>query len=194
MKRRLGPSANLYPMPCPLVVGGTLGHAGALPVAWIGIGSGTPPSVAMAVRGSRNTLSLVRENGSFTVNVPRAGDAATVDYFGLVSGRDRDKFADTGWTLEPAAVVEAPLVAECPYALECRVTREVDAGEYVLVVGEIVETHADESVLGEDGKVDVAALDPLVYIPGAREYRRLGEKVADAFAAGRALAPPEDAP
>lgn len=191
---RLGPSANLYPMPCPLVVGGTIEGAGALPVAWIGIGSGTPPSVAMAVRGTRNTLALVRETGTFTVNVPRADDAATVDYFGLVSGRDRDKWADSGWTLEPGAVVDAPLVAECPYALECRVTQEVEVGEYVLVVGEIVETHADESVLDPaTGKVDVALLDPLVYIPGAREYRRLGAKVADAFSVGRMVAPEDGA-
>jgi len=188
MKKLLGPTDRLYPMPCPLVVGGTMEHADALAVAWIGIGAGTPPSVAMALRRTRRTLELIREHGEFTVNIPRADDAAVVDYFGITSGRTRDKFADTGWTLEPAALTAAPIIAECPYNLECRVTHEIDIGEYVLVVGQVLQSHAVEEILDDTGeKVDVVALDPLVYIPGSREYRRLGEKVADAFAAGKVI-------
>lgn len=188
MKRRLGPTDRIYPMPCPLVVGGTIEHPGALAVAWIGIASGKPPSVAMAVRRTRHTLGLIRATGEFTVNIPRADDAAVVDYFGIVSGRERDKFAESGWTTEPASILAAPLVAECPYNLECRVTHEIDVGEYALVVGEVVESHADVSILDEEGRVDVSLLDPLVYIAGSREYRRLGAKVADAFSAGRKIA------
>lgn len=191
MKKRLGPTDRLYPMPCPLVVGGTMEQADALTVAWIGIAGGKPPSVAMALRATRRTLELVRETGTFTVNLPRAEDAAVVDYFGLVSGRTRDKFADTGWTLVPSALVDAPIVAECPYNLECRVTHEIPNGEYSVIIGEVVESHAEETVLGADGLVDVGLLDPLVYIAGSREYRRLGGKVADAFSAGRSVATEE---
>lgn len=188
MKKRLGPSDRIYPMPCPVVVSGTLERPYGLTVAWIGIASGKPPSVAMAIRRTRRTLEAIRETGEFTVNIPRAEDAAVVDYFGLVSGRGRDKFAATGWTLEPAEAVAAPIVTQCPYNLECRVTHELEVGEYALVVGEVVESWADESVLdAAGGEVDVVALDPLVYVPGSREYRRLGEKIADAFAAGRAI-------
>lgn len=187
MKRRLGPTDRIYPMPCPLVVSGTAREPGALAVAWIGIASGKPPSVAMAVRRTRHTLGLIRSSGEFTVNIPRADDAAVVDYFGIVSGRDRDKFTESGWALEPADVVGAPMIAECPYNLECRVTHEVEVGEYALVVGEVVESHADVSILDEEGRVDVSLLDPLVYIAGSREYRRLGGKVADAFSAGKGI-------
>jgi flavin reductase (DIM6/NTAB) family NADH-FMN oxidoreductase RutF len=189
MKKRLGPTDRIYPMPCPLVVGGTIQRADALAVAWIGVASGKPPSVSMAIRRTRHTLGLIRETGEFTVNIPRAADAAVVDFFGIVSGRDHDKFAESGWTLEPASVISTPLIAECPYNLECRVTHELDIGEYVLVVGEVVESHAEETVLDATGeKVDVSALDPLVYIAGSREYRRLGERVADAFSSGKAIA------
>jgi len=188
VKKLLGPTDRLYPMPSPLVLGGTMAEHDALAVAWIGIGAGTPPSVAMALRRTRRTLELIREHREFTVNIPRADDAAVVDYFGIVSGRKTDKFADTGWTAQPGSVVSAPIIAECPYNMECRVTHEIEIGEYVLVVGECVESHAEESILDDTGeKVDVMRLDPLVYIPGSREYRRLGEKVADAFAVGRTI-------
>ncbi|TDB37952.1 MAG: flavin reductase family protein [Actinobacteria bacterium] len=190
MKKALGPSDRLYPMPCPLVLSGTMEKADALAVAWIAIGGAKPPTIVMALRQSRRTLELIRETGEFTVNIPRAADAAVVDYFGIVSGHDHDKFAETGWTLEPSSVISAPLIAQCPYNLECRVLSEVDNGSHVLVIGEVVESHAEESILDATGdKVDAGLLDPLIYIAGSREYRRLGEKVGDAFSAGNALKP-----
>ena len=188
MKKRLGPSERLYPMPCPLVVGGTVEEADLLAVAWINVVASTPPSIAMGLRRTRRTLELIQMTGEFTVNVPSTSMAAVVDYCGLVSGRAHDKPAETGLTLAPAAVVSTPIVEECLYNLECRVTHEHAIGDYVLVVGEIVESHAEESILDESGeKVDVTALDPLVYIPGSREYRGLTPKLADAFSIGKSL-------
>lgn len=188
MKKRLGPSDRLYPMPCPLVVGGTAEESDLLAVAWIGIAAGTPPSVSMALRDSRRTLELIRTTGEFTVNIPRVELAPEVDYCGITSGRTADKWADTGLTPAPGAVVATPIVAECPYNMECRVTALHEIGHYALVVGEVVETHADENVLDETGeKVDVGLLDPLVYIAGSREYRGLGPVVAKAFSVGREI-------
>lgn len=186
MKRLLGPTDRIYPMPCPLVVGGTAGHVDALAVAWAGIASGNPPSISMALRTTRRTLELIRETGEFTVNIPSTAQAPVVDYFGMVSGRETDKFADTGLTLVPSESVATPIIAECPYNLECRLTHDIDLGDYALIVGEIVQSHAEESVLDESGtRVDVGALDPLVYIAGSREYRGVGPKLADAYSIGR---------
>ena len=194
MKRQLGPSERLYPMPCPLVVGGTMDEADVLAVAWINIVSSTPPSIAMGLRRTRRTLELIRQTGEFTVNLPSTSLATQVDYCGLVSGRKHDKFATAGLTLERGAVLSTPLIAECPYNLECRITNEVAVGEYVVVIGEILESHADESILDETGeKVDVTALDPLVYIAGSREYRGLTPKLADAFSIGKTLMTDTDA-
>jgi flavin reductase (DIM6/NTAB) family NADH-FMN oxidoreductase RutF len=192
MKRRLGPTDRIYPMPCPLVVGGTIERADTLAVAWIGIASATPPSVGMALRRTRHTLELIDEQGDFTVNIPPTTLAAEVDFCGITPGRTTDKWTATGLTLAPSSIVSAPLIAECPYNLECRVTHRVEIGEYVFVIGEIVESHAEESILDIEGaKVDVALLDPLIYIAGSREYRGLGDKVADAFSVGKALQPPD---
>lgn len=187
MKRRIGAVERLFPMPCPLVVGGTLEHADLLAVAWINVVASTPPTIAMGLRQSRYTLELIRRNKTFTVNIPRADMADVVDFCGITSGRTTDKFAVTGLTLSPSALIDTPIIEECPYNIECRVTSEVAVGSYVVVIGEIVETHADEDVLrdGASDLIDVEALDPLCYLAGVKEYRRLGEKVADAFSAGK---------
>ena len=187
MKKRIGPVERLFPMPCALVVGGTMEEADTLAVAWINIVSSTPPTVAMGLRESRHTLGLIRRTGTFTVNIPPGELAAEVDFCGTTPGDRSDKFAVTGLTLAPSALVAAPIIEQCPFNLECRVTEEVEVGSYRVVLGEIVEAHADESVLRDPDSdvVEMAALDPLVYIAGAREYWRLGGKVADAYAVGR---------
>lgn len=189
MKKRIGAVERLFPMPCPLVVGGTMDEADVLAVAWINIVASTPPTIAMGLRHTRHTLSLIHRNDSFTVNIPRAGMADVVDFCGLATGRSTDKFAVAGLTLAPSAVVETPIIVECPYNIECRVTGETEVGAYRVILGEILETHADEEILRDpDGDlIDIEALDPLVYLAGVREYHRLGGKVADAFSAGREL-------
>jgi flavin reductase (DIM6/NTAB) family NADH-FMN oxidoreductase RutF len=188
MKKQLGPVQWLYPMPAVLVVGGTMEHADTLAVAWINIISSTPITIAMGLRKTRYTLELIRQTGEFTVNVPDTSLAAAVDYCGTVPGRGRDKFAEAGLTLAPSAVIGTPVIAECAFNLECRVTQEVPVGEYVVVLGEVVETQAEERVLDADGKlVEMEKLDPLAYIPGVREYRAIGHKVADAYSIGNTL-------
>jgi len=187
MKKRLGPAERLYPMPCALVVGGTMEKADTLAVAWINVMSSTPPTIAMGLRESRKTLELMRETGTFTVNLPSASLVREVDYCGIASGHSADKFAATGLRLVPSAVVPTPIIEQCPFNIECRISGEHEVGSYRVIFGEIVETHADEAILAEDDAVDIAALDPLVYIPGLREYHRLGGKVADAYTVGREL-------
>lgn len=191
MKKQLGPIDRLFPMPCVLVVGGTWADADALTVAWINIVSSTPPTVAMGIRESRHTLELIRRAKAFTVNVPTSKMATQVDFFGLASGRSVDKFAASGLSLLPGTATTTPIIEQCPFNLECRITEEVEVGSYRVILGEVVEAHADFEVLvnGEDTLIDMAKLDPLVYCAGVREYRKLGKKVADAFSVGRSLMP-----
>ncbi len=184
MKRQLSVKPLLFPMPTPLIAAAHGDERGLFTVAWIGMASGTPPTIGMAVRSSRNTLRLIQASGEFTVNIPRVGMEAEVDFCGIVSGEGVDKFAAAGLTPVPASVVSAPLVEECPFNIECRVVGIHEMGEYRLVLGEIVETHADESVLTASGKVDIGLLDPLMYVPGMQEYWAVGRKVADAYTVG----------
>ncbi|MCX8007182.1 MAG: flavin reductase family protein [Coriobacteriia bacterium] len=187
MKKRLGPRELLYPMPAVFVVSAADGEVDVMAVAWIAIAGAKPPSVMMSVRSTRKTLELIERSGEFTVNTPSASMAAQLDFTGIVSGRTvTDKIGEAGLTAIPASVVGVPIIAECPHNLECRVARMLEHGDHTIVIGEIVETHVDESVLDETGGKPLAdRIDPLVYIPTVREYRRLGEKVADAYSVGR---------
>lgn len=193
MKKQLPPSERLYPMPCVLVAAGTPADAAVMAVAWINVVSSTPPTVAMGIRRSRATLECIRERREFTVNIATTSMATEVDFCGIISGRTLDKAALAGFTFSRGNATRAPILDQCPYSLECRVTNELEVGDYVVVFGEIIATHADEAVLTADGKmVDVDKLDPLVYIAGQREYRKLGEKVSDAFSVGKQLLPPKE--
>lgn len=187
MKRRLGPRELLYPMPAVFVVSAADGEVDVMAVAWIAIAGAKPPSVMMSIRSTRRTLELIERSGEFTVNTPRADMAAQLDFTGIVSGRTvPDKIREAGLTAVPGAAVAAPIIAECPHNLECRVARMLEHGDHTIVIGEIVETHVDEAVLDESGEKPLAdRIDPLVYVPTVREYRRLGEKVADAYTVGR---------
>jgi len=195
MKKRLGPVERLFPMPCVLVVGGTMDEADALAVAWINVVSSTPPTLAMGLRNNRRTLALIRDNGGeFTVNIPGTALAAQVDYCGITSGNTADKFADSGLTLVPGAQVGAPIIEECPYNIECRTTHEVEVGDYVVIFGEIVECHAEESILREGTDIaEMDWLDPLIYCAGVREYRGLGPKLHDAYSIGKTIRTAEPA-
>ena len=187
MKKRLSAKPLLFPMPAVLVASASDGERGICTVAWIGMVSGTPPTIGMGVRASRHTMRLIEASREFTVNIPAVGMEAIVDYCGIVSGDDIDKFAGAGLTPVKGAVVSAPVVAECPFNIECRVVDIRELGEYRLVLGEVVETQADERVVTRTGNVDVGLLDPLAYIPGTREYRGLGPKLADAYTVGLPL-------
>jgi flavin reductase (DIM6/NTAB) family NADH-FMN oxidoreductase RutF len=185
LKKRFGVQSWLYPMPATLIAAEHDGRRGLLTVAWIGVVSGTPPTIGAALRKSRDTLPLIEASGAFSVNVPSVGMEAAVDFCGIVSGRETDKLTAAGLTGVPGSVLAVPLVDECMMNLECKLTAVHELGEYRLILGEIVEVHADESILDESGSlVDVGKLDPLVYIPGAREYRGLSEKVANAYTVG----------
>jgi len=187
MKRHVASKTLLYPMPAVLIAAGYEGEIGLCAVAWIGMVSGTPATIAMGLRNVRHTLPLIEASGEFTVNVPRAGMEASLDFCGIEAGGGAGKWAAAGLTPAPAASVSAPLVAECPMALECRVTAMHDVGDYRVVFGEVVEIQADEDVLTADGNVDVELLDPITYVPGTREYRALGRKLADAYSVGKPL-------
>jgi flavin reductase (DIM6/NTAB) family NADH-FMN oxidoreductase RutF len=187
-KVRLGPTTYLYPMPTMLVAVRTgEGRANVLTIAWGGI-VGSPPLIALRIGGTHYSSPFIDREGNFTVNIPRSSQAVEADYCGLVSGQnDADKLGTCGWTLLPSTRISSPLIAECPLNFECRVTQRIEAGKGAIYLAEILETHVDEEVLAEDRKmINAAALDPLIFTPDGH-YHRLGERVAKAWEAGKAL-------
>ncbi|MBU0494819.1 MAG: flavin reductase family protein [Chloroflexi bacterium] len=185
VKRRERPFPALYPTPAVLV--SCVDEAGVpnvVTVAWIGTVSSTPPQVSIALRPSRASHDMIRDTGEFVVNMPTARLLDAVDRCGRLSGDDIAKFAATGLTPAKAAEVRAPLVAECPVNLECRVTETTTIGSHTLFVGEVVAVHIDDAVRDEAGFIDYDKARPIVYM--GNEYWSLGERlqVAGYTAAG----------
>ncbi len=189
-KRNLGPSGALFPLPAAIVAAGEGARIDACAVARIAPVASDPATLLVSLHRSHRTTGAIRRAGAYSANLPRAADAAVLDFFGTVSGNEREKFAASGWTLRPSSVPGAPTIAECPYALVCRVVRELEIGDWILFFGEIVEAWADESVLDPEGRVDLDRMDPLAYAAEIREYRRIGEKLGEVSRMGRALRDP----
>ena len=190
MKLQLGASDAFFPVPAALIGCGTMEAPNMITIAWISIVTKTPPTIGMSLKKTRHSFKLIKETGEFTVNIPQAKDYKEVDYCGIVSGSDTNKFADINFTPVKGAKVTAPIIKECPYNMECRVSQEIDLGDYVLILGEIVETHIDEDKV-TDSKIDIAKVDPLVYAARVRDYWSLGKKIGDGFAAGKRIASPK---
>ena len=175
----------LFPVPAALVVSGVGDDANIITVAWIGIVGSNPPALGISLHKNRYTLLLIRETQEFTANIPRQSDFAKVDYCGIVSGKTLNKFNATNFTKMDGCKVNVPIIKECPLNIECRVLREVDLQDWILIIGEILEVNLDADCLDEDGKVAIKKVDPLIYIPTIREYWNIAEKLADSFNVGK---------
>jgi len=190
MKKQLGASDTFFPVPATLVVSGSGNEANIITVVWSGIVSSTPPTIGISLYKERYSLELIRKTGEFTVNIASADLVKETDYCGIISGRKTNKFSDTGLTPLPGAVVKSPIIEQCPYNMECKVVGEMELGDWILVLGEIVETHIDEDKIVENkekNKIEISKVNPLTYCAGIREYWQLGDKVGDAFNVGKQL-------
>ena len=173
--RKPGPA--LYPVPAVMVSCGVGERANIITLAWVGTLCSEPPLIGIGVRPSRHSHELIKETGEFVVNIPRTDQLKWVDYCGVVSGRDEDKWAACGFTPAPAKAVQVPLIAECPVNIECRVQHVFSLGSHDLFAGEVVAVQIDEDVLDEGGRFDVAKAGSFAYLNINREYRQIGERL-----------------
>ena len=185
MRKNFGAKAMCYPMPVFII--GTYnadGTPNAMNAAWGGISEET--EITICVDNTHKTAENLLARKAFTVSMATAKMMAACDYVGIVSGnKEPDKFSKAGFHATKSEFADAPLIDELPMALECEVISYDE--ETCRLVGRIVNVCADESVLGENGKVDVAKLQPITYDPMNHHYLVLGEKVGQAFQVGTAL-------
>jgi len=188
-KRLLGPCVTFFPQPTTLV--GSLDaddRLNLMTASWAGVVSKTPPTMALALNKGRKTYANILARGEFVVNMVPATLAVEADFCGIRSGYHEDKAAACGFHFQPAEQLAVPLLVESPLNLECRLVKEIEIGDYRLLLGEILQVHAVASAFNDDGSIDTASFDPLVYLGGIRQYWNLGEKQADAYRDGQRLA------
>ncbi len=185
MKKSIGPTTLVYPTPVFII--GTYDRndkPNAMALAWGGICSSEPPSVSISVRKVRYTYDNLMDRKAFTISIPSEKFVKESDYFGIVSGKNEDKFENSGLKPVSSKTVDAPYVGEFPLVLECRVTHVTDLGSHTQFVGEIKDVKVDEDCLDEEGIPDVSKILPFWYSPSDHSYYAIGMNLGEAYRTG----------
>ena len=173
-KRQFKPGNLLYPVPAVLVSAADKdGNSNLITVAWAGTICSDPPMLSISVRPERYSYHMIRETGEFVVNLTTEELVRAVDFCGVKSGRDTDKWKETGLTPEKATVVNVPLVRQSPVNLQCRVLRVDELGSHHMFIAQVVAVDVDEKYMDEKDQFHLSAAKPLAYSHG--RYYGLGE-------------------
>ena len=185
MRKNFGSKPAIYPMPVLIVAAyDENGTPNAMTAAWGGIVDTN--LIGICLSAGHKTTQNIFAKGAYTVSIATAKHMVETDYLGIVSGNtEPDKLAKAGLHTVKAAHVDAPVIEELPMTLECKMVSYDESTGYL--TGEIVNISADESILNEQGNVDPAKLNPITYDPMNHTYLALGQKVGDAYQAGKKL-------
>lgn len=145
-----------------------------LTIAWCGNINSNPPMLSISVQPIRYSHGILVDTGKFVVNLPTRGIARAVDYCGVVSGREVDKWASTGLTPCEVEAVSCPGVAECPINIACRVTERISLGSHDLFLAKVEGMSVNASLVDKTGCFRLEKADLLCYAHG--HYFTLGER------------------
>lgn len=171
------PGTLIYPLPAVLVsCGETEEEKNLLTVAWTGTICSDPAMCYISVRKERHSHAILKRTGEFVINLTTRALCRATDWCGVRSGRDYDKFKEMNLTPIWAKHVKAPLVAESPVAIECRVKQVLELGTHDMFIAEVVGIEVDPQYINpETGKFELERADLVAYSHG--EYYTLGEKI-----------------
>lgn len=155
--RQLDPFTMLSPVPA-VMVSCCAPDEGAKPniitIAWAGTVNSDPPMVSISVRKERYSYDMIARSGEFVVNLVGGKQCRAMDYCGVRSGRDTDKWADCHLTpVRIGHLKHAPAIAECPAYLACKVRQTIELGSHVMFIGEVVNVGVQESLFDADGSM-----------------------------------------
>lgn len=174
-KREFKPGNMLYPLPAVMIsVAGKDGERNIFTVSWAGTVCTNPPMVSISVRPSRHSYQMIDETGEFVINLTTKELTFATDYCGVVSGRDVNKFEKLGLTPLEGKEVKAPLIAECPVNIECRVKNKIELGTHHMFIADVVSVTVDDKYMDEKDSFHLQNADPIVYSHGG--YFTLGEQ------------------
>lgn len=160
-------SAMLNPVPVVLITSKNKeGKVNVFTVAWIGTACTKPPMITVAIRPERLSYEYINESGDFVVNLPNSKMVREVDYCGVRSGKHIDKIKEMNFIIEDSKDVSAPLISQCPIALECKVKSITSLGSHDLFLAEVVNTHVDDALIDPKGKIHFEKADLITYSHG----------------------------
>ncbi len=180
MKKSIGAENCLYPSPSVIVGADIKGKANYITIAWIGILG--HKIIGMSMNKSHYTNQGIKENKTFSVNIPSVKMLKETDYIGMVSGKISDKsklFKNFYGSLK-----NAPMIDECAINMECELTQVLDIKSHEIFIGNIVETYCDDKFM-TNGKVDLVKVQPFFFSMLEPAYWSLGERIGKPWSIGK---------
>lgn len=175
-KQNWKPGNMLYPLPVIMVSCNRKNETpDIVTIAWTGTICSDPAMVAISVRPSRYSHDIIEETGEFVINLVTKELTFATDLCGVKSGRDIDKFKETGLTVQKSQCVDAVGIKESPVNIECKVVEVKRLGSHDMFIAKVVNVTVDEKYMDENNKFNLNDTDLVAYSHG--EYFTLGEKV-----------------
>lgn len=169
------PGTMLSPLPPVLVSCGTISQPNVMTVAWTGIICSDPVLTYVSIRPSRFSHSIIQDSGEFVINLPTWKMVGAVDFCGVKSGRNIDKFKETGLTPLASSQISAPQIAECPVSIECKVKSVTSYGTHDMFLAEVVAVNVDDAYINDKGALDLEKAGVLAFAHG--KYYTLGRNL-----------------
>jgi flavin reductase (DIM6/NTAB) family NADH-FMN oxidoreductase RutF len=162
------PGTMIYPLPAVMVsCGAEPAEYNIFTVAWTGTICTDPAMCYISVRPSRHSYNIIRKNGEFVINLTTKQLAFATDWCGVKSGKDHNKFKETGLTPVPASKIKAPLIKESPVNIECIVREIKELGSHHMFISEVVAINADEEYIdNKTGAFRLFDAAPICYSHG----------------------------
>ncbi len=186
MKKSIGAKTFLAAVPV-LIIGSYDNNfqPNLMACAWGGICCSQPPCVNISLRKATYSYHNIVSRKAFTVNILFSDRVKEADFYGIFSGRDHNKFEQTGITPVKSDIVDAPYGKEFPIVLECKVIHQIEIGLHTEFIAEILDIKVEDNLLDEDGKITGNKLDPILYIPEIREYYTMGKYLGKGHSLGK---------
>jgi flavin reductase (DIM6/NTAB) family NADH-FMN oxidoreductase RutF len=174
-KIRWKPGTMIYPLPAVMVSCGSKPEEyNIITIAWTGTVCTDPPMCYISIRPSRHSYKLIKDSGEFVINLTCRELARHTDWCGVKSGKDLDKFKETGLTPVNADIVSAPMIKESPINIECKLTEIKELGVHHMFLAEVVAIHADPLYFNaETGVFDLNQAKMICYSHG--KYYETGD-------------------
>ncbi|MBQ6361253.1 MAG: flavin reductase family protein [Lachnospiraceae bacterium] len=187
MKKDLGVVQAVFPMPVLMVAAyDENGKVNVMNAAWGMISAMN--QITLFIGKGKKTTKNIRVSKAFTVSIADLPHMKEADFFGIATGNKMDdKFERTGFTAVKSDKVNAPIIEEFPVVMECELEQEIDTETFHAIVGRLVNVKAEEGVLAENGKVDPAKLNAILFDQFQNDYYVIGEKAGKAWGEGKPL-------
>ena len=171
------PGNMLYPLPAVMVsTADRRGNSNIITIAWTGTVCTNPPMTYISVRPERYSYHMIKESGEFVINLTTREMMNAVDFCGVRSGKDVDKWIQCGLTKKAASSLDYdPVIAESPVNIECRVEKIEELGSHHMFLARVIAVLTDEAYMDRNGKFELNKAGLLAYSHG--EYLDLGKKL-----------------